>query len=321
MESAPGRLRHPSELDLRKLQLLAELEQHGTVSAVAAALHLTPSAISQQLAALSKDLGVRLTEPVGRRLRLTAQARLVLQHTTRIFDTIEGLFDDLAAQRDGEAGQVSVAGFATTLAPLILPAAGLLKQTHPRLRTALAEVDPPDSFERLSRGETDVAIAVEAPDAPAHDARFDKVPLMREIFDVALPTGHHLIDAPTLGLPDLADEAWIFATVGMCQEIPLAACAAAGFVPQATHAIGDWEATFAAVRAGLGISLVPRLARPVARDGVVVREFTDAPSRRVFAAVRRGEQRVPQIAAVLDALRETAAAEESNALRAADQDA
>ncbi|MFF2081790.1 LysR family transcriptional regulator [Kitasatospora sp. NPDC058162] len=77
MEPVPARPRHPSELDLRKLRLLTELEQCGTVSAVAAALHLTPSAISQQLAALSKDLGVRLTEPAGRRLRLTAEARLL----------------------------------------------------------------------------------------------------------------------------------------------------------------------------------------------------------------------------------------------------
>ncbi|MFJ9695594.1 LysR family transcriptional regulator [Kitasatospora sp. NPDC101183] len=318
MESATGRLRHPADLDLRRLRLLTELERHGTVSAVAAALHLTPSAVSQQLAALAKDLGVRLTEPAGRRLRLTPEARLVLRHTARVFGAIDALYEDLAAQRDGEAGQVSVAGFATTLAPLVLPAAGLLKHSHPRLRTALAEVDPPDSFERLSRGEADVAIAVEAPDAPEHDPRFDKVPLMREVFDVALPTGHRLVDEPALGLPDLAEEAWIFATVGMCREIPLAACAAAGFTPQATHTIGDWEATFAAVRAGLGISLVPRLARPVGRDGVVVRPFAaEAPSRRVFAAVRPGERGVPQIAAVLDALRETAVGEEARTARAA----
>jgi DNA-binding transcriptional LysR family regulator len=294
------------DVDLRKLRVLVELERRGTVSAVAAALHLTPSAVSQQLSGLARELNVQLTEPVGRRLRLTGAAKVVLRHAEEIFDRIDRLHTAVAAYRDGEGGEVSVSGFATTLAPLILPAAGALRRSRPGLRTTLAEVDPPRSFELLDQGRTDVVIAVEAPTVPMSDARFEKVPLMTEIFDVALPVGHPLTEAPSLSLGDLAEEAWIFATVGMCQEIPLAACAAAGFTPQATHTIGDWEATFAAVRQGMGICLVPRLARMVSRPSVTVRRFDDAPWREVFAAVRAGSGEVPQIRAVLDALRQTA---------------
>ncbi|GGZ57734.1 LysR family transcriptional regulator [Streptomyces subrutilus] len=300
-----ARPRH-GDLDLRRLRVLVELEQRGTVSAVAAALHLTPSAVSQQLAALARELGVPLTEPVGRRLRLTGAARVVVRHAHELFEQAERLREAVSAYRQGESGDVGVAGFATTLAPLILPAAGILRRTRPGLRTQLAEVDPPVSFDMLADGRTDVVIAVEGPAAPVRDARFDKVPLMEEVFDVALPPGHPLADAPSLTLTDLADEAWIFATAGMCQEIPLAACAAAGFTPRATHAIGDWQATFAAVREGLGISLVPRLAAGASGAGLTLRLFDDAPSRQVFAAVRAGEAAVPQIAAVLEALREAA---------------
>ncbi|MET8944498.1 LysR family transcriptional regulator [Streptomyces sp. NPDC004542] len=300
-----------SELDLRKLRVLVELDRRGTVSAVAAALHLTPSAVSQQLAGLAKELGVPLTEPVGRRLRLTGAAKVVLRHAEEIFESIERLHRALAEHGSGEHGEVSVSGFGTTLAPLILPAAGILNRRLPGLRTTLAEVDPPVSFELLELGRTDVVIAVESPAAPALDARFDKRPLMTEVFDVALPDDHPLAQAPSLTLGDLADEAWIFATVGMCQEIPLAACAAAGFTPQATHVIGDWDATFAAVRQGLGICLVPRLARRSSQPGVTVRRFDDAPWRRVFAAVRPGSAEVPQIEAVLEALGEAARDAES----------
>ncbi|MEU6541306.1 LysR family transcriptional regulator [Streptomyces sp. NPDC047000] len=300
-----------TDLDLRKLRVLLELDRLGTVSAVAAALHLTPSAVSQQLAGLARELGVPLTEPAGRRLRLTGAAKVVLRHAEEIFASIDRLHRAVAEHRDGERGEVSVSGFGTTLAPLILPAAGILSRRLPGMRTTLAEVDPPASFEMLQQGRTDVVVAVESPTAPVRDARFDKHPLMTEVFDVALPAEHRLARVPSLRLGDLAGEAWIFATVGMCQEIPLAACAAAGFTPRATHVIGDWDATFAAVRQGLGICLVPRLARRASQPGVVLRRFDDAPGRTVFAAVRSGSGGVPQIEAVLEALAEAARITES----------
>ncbi len=294
-------------MDLRRLRVLLELEQRGTVSAVATALHLTPSAVSQQLSALAKELGVTLTEPNGRRLRLTGAARVVLEHARQISDQVEAMYAGLAAWREGAAGEVCISGFATTLAPLILPAAGLLRQRRPQLRTLLSEVDPPESYDLLAQGRTDIVVAAESAQVPVLDRRLHKVTLLEEVFDVALPTGHALTGAPSIRLDDLAKEPWIFATVGMCQEIPLAACARAGFTPQAAHAIGDWEATFAAVAQGLGISLVPRLARPFARDGVVVRPFADAPARRIFAAVRAGQEHAPEIAVALAALADASA--------------
>jgi DNA-binding transcriptional LysR family regulator len=307
---AVARRRTAADLDLRKLALLIELDRLGTVTAVAAALHMSPSAVSQQLSAFSRELGVPLTEQVGRRLRLTGPARTVLRHGEEVLERIELLYEELDAQRAADSGQVSMAGFATTLSALILPAAGLLHGRLPGVRTTLTEVDPPESFDRLARGELDVVIAVDSPREPWRDARFDTVPLMFEVFRVALPAQHPLVAAERLVLPDLAGEAWIFATVGMCQEIPLAACAAAGFTPRATHAIGDWDATFAAVRAGLGISLVPSLVPPAlaAGAGVALRELDEPPSRRVFAAVRKDRGQVPRIAAALRALRESAAA-------------
>ncbi|MEU5444574.1 LysR substrate-binding domain-containing protein [Streptomyces griseofuscus] len=209
-----------------------------------------------------------------------------------------------------------MSGFGTTLAPLILPAAAILKQRLPELRTTLAELDPPTSFELPQLGRTDAVIAVESPLAPAPDARFDKRPLMTEVFDVTVPEDHPLAQAPSLTLRDLADETWVFATVGMCQEIPLAACTAAGFTPHATHVIGDWNATFAAVRQDLGICLMLRLARRSSEPGVTMRRFDDAPWRGVFAAIRPGSGDVPQIEPVLEALGEGAPAAESELDRA-----
>ncbi|CAM5607334.1 LysR family transcriptional regulator [Streptomyces narbonensis] len=297
--------------DLRKLRVLRELSERGTVSAAAQALHLTPQAVSQQLSALGRELGVPLTEPSGRRLRLTGAARIVLRHADAVFTQVDRMRAELAAHGSGDLGEVAVAGFSTTLSALILPAVARLRETRPLLRASVAEVDPPESFSLLHRGETDVVVSADTaphPGRPADegdrfDARFHRVALCEDPFDIALPDGHRLLDSPRLALADLAGETWIFATTGMCHDIGVAACTAAGFTPRASHAIGDWDATLAAVRLGLGVALVPRTARPAPRPEVTVRAFSDrAPSRTVFAAVREGSQTSPEIAAVLDAL-------------------
>ncbi|MCX4983904.1 LysR family transcriptional regulator [Streptomyces sp. NBC_00572] len=329
-EGVPGVTDLP---DLRKLRVLRELSERGTVSAAAQALHLTPQAVSQQISALGRELGVPLTEPSGRRLRLTGAARIVLRHADAVFTQVEQMRAELAAHQSGERGEVAVAGFSTTLSALILPAVARLRETRPLLRTSLAEVDPPESFSLLQRGETDVVISADttrpSPGAPSDkrpsagppdgrtdrrtdgrtDGRFHRVALCDDPFDIALPAGHRLLDSERLLLADLADEAWIFATTGLCHDIGVAACTAAGFTPRASHAIGDWDATLAAVRLGLGVALVPRLAKPVPRPEVTIRAFSErAPSRTVFAAVREGSQTSPEIAAVLDALRTAARA-------------
>ncbi|ROQ34770.1 DNA-binding transcriptional LysR family regulator [Streptomyces sp. PanSC19] len=298
-----------TDLDLRKLRVLRELSERGTVSAAARALHLTPQAVSQQISALGRELGVPLTEPSGRRLRLTGAARIVLRHADAVFTQVEQMRAELAAHGSGERGEVAVAGFSTTLSALILPAVARLRETRPLLRTSLAEVDPPESFSMLHRGETDVVISADAAGSVGEDPRFHRVALCEDPFDIALPEGHRLLDNPRLLLADLAEETWIFATTGLCHDIGVAACTAAGFTPQASHAIGDWDATLAAVRLGLGVALVPRMAKPAPRPEVTIRAFSEqAPSRTVFAAVREGSQTSPEIAAVLDALRTVARA-------------
>ncbi|MFE1552797.1 LysR family transcriptional regulator [Streptomyces sp. NPDC058718] len=309
-------MRDVADPDLRKLRVLRELSERGTVSAAAQALHLTPQAVSQQISSLARELGVPLTEPSGRRLRLTGEARIVLRYADAVFTQVERMRAELAAHRSGERGDVAVAGFSTTLSALILPAVARLRETRPLLRTSLAEVDPPESFALLHRGQTDVVISADTALHPGPagedgclDARFHRVALCEDPFDIALPDGHRLLDSPRLVLADLAQETWIFATTGMCHDIGVAACAAAGFAPRASHAIGDWDATLAAVRLGLGVALVPRTARPAPRPEVTVRAFSEgAPSRTVFAAVREGSQTSPEIAAVLDALRTVAGA-------------
>lgn len=298
------------EIDIRKLRVLRELDERGTVAAAAAALHVTPSAVSQQLVALSREVGVKLIEPVGRRVRLTDAARVLLLRANEIFAQLEHVHADLAAHAEGQLANVRVAGFAATLSGLVLPAVRRLRDSHPDVVIRLAESDPPDSFDELVRGDVDVVLSLESKDSPsATDRRFHRVALLAERFDIALPLHHRFAHAPEVALADLAGESWIFSNTDTCRDISLAACTAAGFTPQSVHSIDDWDATLSAVGLGLGLALVPRLITVGSRSDVVIRALdAEQPTRHVFAAVRQGSQFAPHLKVVLDALVEAGAA-------------
>src|SRR5215475_2403974 len=106
-------------LDLRRLRLLRELARRGTITAVAEALSYSPSAVSQQLAALEKETGVRLLEPAGRRVRLTAQANLLVAHTEVLLEAMERAEAALAQSLTETVGTLRVAAFQTAVLTLV----------------------------------------------------------------------------------------------------------------------------------------------------------------------------------------------------------
>ncbi|MFC8076284.1 LysR substrate-binding domain-containing protein [Streptomyces sp. NPDC057307] len=299
-----------TEWDIKKLQILRTLRERGTVTATAEALLMTPSAVSQQLSNLARQLGVPLLQAQGRRVRLTDAAHLVLRHAEVVFAELERADAELAGYLRGEAGEVRVGAFSTAVPALVVPAVEHLRAVAPRLSVRVREAEAAQAYELLSAGAVDLALSLAAHAPTARDPRFTQLPLLVDPLDVALPAGHRLADAPGLRLADLAREPWIFGGSGPWSEITLTACEAAGFVPEQAHSAAGWTAILAMVDAGMGVALVPRMAAAEQRrDGVVTRVLSaDQPRRHVVAAVRRGAEGGPAVARVLAALREAAEA-------------
>ncbi|QGV80601.1 LysR family transcriptional regulator [Streptomyces ficellus] len=296
-----------TEWDIKKLQILRTLRDRETVTATAEALLMTPSAVSQQLTNLSKQLGVRLLEAHGRRVRLTDAAHLVLRHTEVVFAQLERADAELAGYLQGEAGEVRVGAFSTAVPALVVPAVLRLRADHPGLEVRVREAEAAEAYELLSAGQVDLALSLAAHAPTARDPGFSRVPLLADPLDVALPAGHALAGAPGLRLADLSGERWIFGGSGPWSEITRAACEAAGFVPEQAHSAAGWTAILAMVEAGMGIALVPRMAAAERVRGVVMRVLeADQPRRHVVAAVRRGAESAPAVARLLAALREAA---------------
>ncbi|MGC9538093.1 LysR family transcriptional regulator [Streptomyces sp. UG1] len=288
--------------DIRKLQILRTLRERGTVTATAEALRMTPSAVSQQLTNLAKQVGVPLLEAQGRRVRLTDAARLVLRHAEAVFEQLERADAELAAYRHGEAGEVRVGAFSTAVPALVVPAVRALRQTAPGVVVRVREAEAAEAYELLAGGEVDLALSLAAQAPAVGDARFTRVPLLADPLDVALPVGHALAAAEGLKLADLAGEDWIFGGSGPWSDITRGACEAAGFSPRQGHSAAGWTAILAMVEAGMGVALVPRMAA-VSRGGVLMREVgADRPVRHVVAAVRRGSEARVAVGRVLSAL-------------------
>ncbi|GAA2092845.1 LysR family transcriptional regulator [Streptomyces albiaxialis] len=299
-----------------RLQTLRVLRECGTVTATAAALHLTPSTVSQQLRQLAAQMDLTLLEPEGRKVRLTPAAHALLRHADALHARWEEAAADLAAHREGTAGRLRVTGIATALSALVVPATARLRDEAPGLDVTVAEDPTEDRYGLLLTGEADIAVVLPTPAAPPpDDPRFTPHPLLSDPQDLLVPVGHPLADRVREGvrLDEAADETWIRAGDPQDQhQLLLTACAAAGFTPRLAHAAVDWAAVVALVAHGFGVCLMPRLAPlPAGAPAPVVRVPLRGPSRpvrRIVAYVRRGSERQPPVARGLAALRDAAEA-------------
>ncbi len=298
-------------IDLRKLRLLRAVEQRGTVIAAASGLHLTPSAVSQQIAGLARELGVPLLEKQGRGVRLTGHARVLLGHAHTIEAQLELARADLAAFGDGSVGEVRVATLPTAVAAVLGPAMAELRVQRPGLQVLSRDMDPKGALRALDAGDVDIAITVDHPGGPRpDDPRYARVDLITDILDAVVREDHPLAGSAQIELADLAHEQWISGNPNdACAAIADSACAAAGFQPDVRHWTIEYDALAALVAAGAGVGLIPRLAQPLRFPSVRTIPVAGAcPARLVYAITRAGRAADAPTSVVLQKLREVAAA-------------
>ena len=280
-------------LDVRKLRLLRELAHRHTIAAVAEALAYTPSAVSQQLAALEREAGVPLLERTGRRVVLTPAARTLVDHTETILAVLEQAGADLAGRRAGVTGTLRIGAFPTAVRTILSPALVALSRDHPGLELTVTELDPATVPSALRAATLDVALVQEYDYVPAEpDAALDTEPLLEETVYLAARTS-----AP---LEARRDEPWIAGTPGtLCHTMTVRACQAAGFTPRIRHHADDFGTVLALVAAGQGVAFVPELGlAPVPAVAL-----TPLPTRRrTHLAYRRGTATHPAVAAARAAL-------------------
>src|ERR1700735_2918243 len=196
-------------LDVHRLRLLRELDRRGTLAAVARALSYSPSAISQQLSQLETETGVPLLEPAGRGVRLTPQARILVEHTEAILERLEEAEADLRASLAEVRGTLRVASFQSVLLALVPEVLTALAGRHPGLRVEITHQEAGEAFAGLLAHDFDLVLGEEYPGSvrpPVPGARTQ--PLARDELFLVIPAAgpHARAESATepARLPDLA---------------------------------------------------------------------------------------------------------------------
>jgi len=300
-------------LDLRRLRMLYELHERGTIAAVADALQFTPSAISQQLAVLERDAGVPLLERAGRGVRLTDAALVLVRHAAVLLERAELAEAELAAAAGSVAGRARIAAFQSVALRLASPVMHALAREAPALHCELVEAEPEESLPALALGDIDLVLADEWQHQPlSRPAGVDRHDLHRDLVLLALPAEHPVVAAHDGAVPlrELAGDVWTTGRAGTawaamteraCREL-------GGFDPTIRHRSNDSVVSLGLVAQGLAVTVLPELNDPGSHPGVVARDIAEgAVHRTIFAATRTADAERPSVRALLAAVRAQAA--------------
>lgn len=297
-------------LDVRRMQVLRAVISSGSVTAAAAHLGYTPSAVSQQVAALEKEAGLALLERAGRGVRPTAAGRLLGRYAADISERLSEAETALADLRAGRTGRLTVRYFSSVGPTLLAPALARVRREHPGVAIDPLLADPDETLPEVSRGNVDLGIVVGRPPDGQHGRGVRVVHLLDDAYRAVLPTGHPLAAHRVVDLADLAGEPWVGSeSPGPCLDPLLDACAAAGFSPDFVANSQDYATAQGFVAAGLGVSLIPRLGLDARHPGVVVRRVRrPEPVRAIYAVVQEASLDRPALRTLLDALTGTVGA-------------
>lgn len=296
-------------LDVRRLALLRELQLRGTISAVAAAMHQTPSAVSQQLAQLEREAGVPLLVRAGRRLQLTPSGELLVGHADDILDRLERAEAELATSLHAVSGTIRVAIFQSVALALLPRALDVLDREHPDLAVIVTQREPETALHETFARDFDLVIAEEYPDHAAPQLPgLDRHPLTTDTIRLATPpaaSGRW----PARTIADAADAPWVMEPHGAAsRHWAEQACRRAGFEPHVRFETADLQAHVRLIETGHAVALLPDLIwQGTHPSSVSLVPLDGDPRRTVFTSTRATIATRPSVLAVRAALERAAA--------------
>ncbi|MFC8346896.1 LysR family transcriptional regulator [Streptomyces sp. NPDC057280] len=296
-------------LNLERLRTLDALARHGSVSGAAEGLHITTSAVSQQMSKLEREVGQQLLAKNGRGVRLTDAGRLLAEHAARILSQVALAQSDLEAQRGQVVGELRISAFPTAARGLFPAALSALVAAHPSLRVRSCELEPELGIRGVVRGDLDLAVVLDWYNKPMPlPDGLVKASVLDDPADVALPVGHRLADRDEVDLAEFAGDEWITWGQGeFCHEWLMFTLRSKGIEPIVGHRAAETHTQLGLVAAGLGVCIAPLLGRHPMPEGVVTVPLKQRVRRHVYVVWRADADRRPSIRAAVEALREAAA--------------
>jgi DNA-binding transcriptional LysR family regulator len=300
-------------IDVHRLAVLREVAAAGSFAGAAAALHHTPSAVSQQIAALERGAGVILVERSTRGVTLTDPGRALLATADAIHAELQAAAQRLRALAAEGPQALTVVTFPSAGEPLLAPAlTAMTAAAGPPVEITVIEAEPEQALASVRDGRADLALLYHFHTAamprawPAAAGPGRYIPLVADHFRLLVPAAHPLAGRPAVSLADFAGERWIHGWGEVGDVLDMLA-ALSGFRPRVACRSSDYRFMSALVGAGVGVALVPSLARtgnPQVRD----LQITPQPTRYIGAWLPRRHQPNPAAERLITALRTRALA-------------
>jgi DNA-binding transcriptional LysR family regulator len=282
--------------DVQRLRAFALVLDLGSISAAAAVLGYTQSAVSQQLAALERDVGTPLVDRSQRPLRATRAGESLRPHVRHVLAAVGGADAAVEDLRSG-ARRLRLAAFTSALSSFVPVAVRDLRRAHPQLVVQLLALETREAIECLGGADADLAIVHHMPGvAVPETAGLQRRPLLVDDLRVVLPEGHRLARRDVVSLADLQQEPLILprrdTPAGRFRSLVEHLCAQAGFTPRAAYELDDLPAVQAFVATGIGVALMHGLTLSTVPFGTTVRPLAERPagSRTIEALAPVGAQ-------------------------------
>lgn len=297
---------------LKRLRLLREVSTRGSLAAAAAALGQDPSSVSHQLKALEAEVGAPLLERVGRGVRLTEEALILVTRTEAVLSELEAAEAEIAEARHEVSGTVRIAAFQTALHTIVPGALARLNRDHPDLTVETTHIRAEDGIPSLLSRDFDLVIEENYPSRPARRAEgVETETLGDDELCLITPAAGRELAASGPSLAECAHHSWAMEPADThAGHWSRAECRRAGFEPDVTTESSDVVFLVRLVASGLASALVPRLALHAAAMStgtepteVAIGRLPEPANRRISTAIRRGSARTPRIIALRDALR------------------
>ncbi|MBX9398019.1 LysR family transcriptional regulator [Streptomyces sp. TRM72054] len=298
-------------IDVQRLRVLRAVAEHGSFNQAAAALHLTPSAVSQHVAVLERSLGAQVVARSTRGITLTQAGRIMVQAAESIAAELAHAKQQVDQLSTGRT-QLTIATF-TSGGRFLLPGAlAQLTAAHPRTVLHVREAEPEDSLPLVREGAVDLALAYHfdgpLPGQVSQNSSMEWTALMEDPLYVVLPEGHRLAGRSVLDIAELATEPWVLGCLKTEAYLQRYA-ERAGFDPEMRGTTTDYFFARSLVAAGLGISLIPSIALAPEVPGVRAVPIEEpGPTRHLGVATISRRRDHPRLATLINALQEQAAA-------------
>jgi len=285
---------------LKQLRAFCQVARLGSVSRAAEALYLSQPAVSLQLSALERELGLGLFERHGRRLNLSREGQELYELARPLVDGLDGLDGAFRERLRGlDAGELNIAAGTSTILYLLPELVGRYRERYPEVRLRLHNVTGKDGLDRVRSDAVDLAVGSML-DVPND---IDYAPVYRFEPMLIMPVGHPLAEKSSLSLSDLSPYGLILPPKRLTTYRLIDLVFQQHKVPyEVALEVGGWEVIKQYVAMGLGISIVTSICLTDAdRERLVSRSVAEwFPSRSYGALIRKGKYLSPAARAFVD---------------------